>query len=178
MLNRPSARRSHLSGPLTLNLVPMLDAMVTLIAFMLYTASFIALVSIDTPVPSFAPTTLINQEPLQLTLTISSTGVTLWSPFKRIDTYTIPNLGDGTIDLATLHAKAVSVKQRFSAETKIILVPAAGTSYDELIGVMDTIRDFEKTDPTITVKDSQSGIDQVVPRLFPEIIFGNLGGAR
>lgn len=169
------ARRGT-SAPLGMNLVPMLDAMVTLIAFLLYTASFISLATIDSPVPLAAAPSKITGRPLQLTLTIGEKNLTLWSPFDKIETRKIPHLDDGTFALDSLHEAILGVKRKFPSETKIVVVPASTTSYDELIGVMDSVRDPSPSDPAITLPADQDGIERVVARLFPEIVFGNLLG--
>lgn len=169
------ARRSQ-SEPIPLNLVPMLDAMVTLIAFLLYTASFIALATIDSPVPLVSAPSKAQDRPLQLTLTLGEKSVTLWSPFDRIKTTKIPHLADGTFALDALHQAILEVKRKFPTETKLVLVPSSTTSYDELVGVMDTVRDPVAADPGIPLPADKDGIERVAARLFPEIVFGNLLG--
>jgi biopolymer transport protein ExbD len=87
MLKRPTSRRRSREADFDINIVPLLDTLVTLIAFLMFSMSIINVVSLD----SFAPTQdskSINQpikkKPLQLTLSFQGRGMLLWSPFGRI----------------------------------------------------------------------------------------------
>ena len=81
MLKRPSSRRRSEGAQIELNLVPVLDALVTIITFLLYTAAFISLVAIDTPAPLLAPASeqveKMKEKPLQLTATIQADRIIL-----------------------------------------------------------------------------------------------------
>lgn len=179
MLKRPSLRRNTEHGPIELNLVPMLDALVTMIAFLLYTMSFLTLVAIESPVP--VASKVINNEvmkekPLQLTLTLRGQEVEIWSPFERIKSVKIKHIEEGKPDLTAIHDELLKVKQQFPKETKIVFSPEAGINYDVLVAVMDSARLPEPTDAPIALKNPQTGVDEVVKVLFPEIVFGNLLG--
>lgn len=179
MLKRPSSRRKSSREPIRLNLVPILDAMVVLIGFLLFTTSFLAIVSIESPFPTASPEQnqeKIRQRPLQLTLTLRDKEVEIWSPFGKIKATTIPNVLPGQPDINKIHETLVAVKQQFPAETKIVLVPTRETDYDTLIQVMDGIRQMEKSDPPLFAKNALTGNDEPVKMLFPEVIFGNLLG--
>lgn len=179
MLKRPSSRRKSAREPIQLNLVPILDAMVVLIGFLLFTTSFLAIVSIESPFPTASPEQnreKIKERPLQLTLTLREKEAEIWSPFAKIKPTTIPDLAPGQPDINKIHETLVGIKQQFPAETKIVLVPARETDYDTLIQVMDGIRQMEKSDPPLFARNLQTGNDEPVKLLFPEVIFGNLLG--
>ncbi|MGZ3708243.1 MAG: hypothetical protein ACXWPM_05415, partial [Bdellovibrionota bacterium] len=55
MLKRPSSRRKTSAEGIQLNLVPILDTMVTLIGFLLFSMSFLAVVNIESVVPQASP---------------------------------------------------------------------------------------------------------------------------
>jgi len=179
VLKRPSSRRRSNKDTVELNLVPFIDAMVTLIGFLLFTTSLMAIVSIESPFP-IASTQLtkakLKEKPLQLTLTIRDGESQIWSPFDRIKSRKIPHSEEGQPDVPGIHAAMTEIKQQFPLETKVVVVPSAGTSYDVLISVMDSVRTVDATDPPIFMKNPATGNDELVKTLFPEVVFGNLLG--
>ncbi len=179
MFSRPSHRRRSNTETVQLNLVPMLDAMVTMISFLLFTMSFLQLVSIDSPVPRASTTELEKQlaeKPVQLTLSLRKEESELWSPFERVPTVTIKNAEPGKPDIRAIHDALVKIKQQFPKEIRLILVPYATIPYDILIALMDNSRTLETTDGAVFLKNEQTGVDETVKVLFPELIFGNLLG--
>lgn len=179
MLKRPSSRRRSSRQEVQLNLVPILDTMVTLIGFLLFTMSFLALVHMESPFPVTTQEDSqekIKERPLQLTVTLRENEVEVWSPFDRIESKKIPNLPDGAPQLKLIHEIIIQVKQKFPKETKLVLVPYPAATYDTLIATMDSLRLFEPTDPPVFLKNESTGVDEKVNTLFPEIIFGNLLG--
>lgn len=183
MLKRPSSRRKSTSEGVQLNLVPILDTMVTLIAFILFSAAFFSVVHIESPFPTVDPEAQAQvkddpkkEKPLQLTLSIRENEAELWSPFEKMAPVKIPHVAPGQPDIKQIHEKLIGIKNQFPAETKIVLVPFAAANYDTLIAVMDAIRLLDKTDPPMFAKNAQTGNDEPLKTLFPEIIFGNLLG--
>ncbi|MGK5081726.1 biopolymer transporter ExbD [Bdellovibrionota bacterium FG-1] len=179
MLKRPSSRRKGHSEQIALNLVPVLDTLVTLIAFLLFTMSFLNLVTIESPVPRSSSEELeqkLLEKPLQLTLTLRDNEAEIWSPFEKIPTSKIPNASPGQPDLRNIHETLVQIKKRFPTETHIVIVPSASLNYDTLIAVMDNMRGFEPTDSPVFAKNPKTGIEEQTKTLFPDVIFGNLLG--
>ncbi len=177
MLKRPSSRRKGHNEQVNLNLVPILDTMVTLIGFLLFTMSFLSLVSIESPFPESS--SQINEQknkekPLQLTLSMHEKDVSIWSPFQKVQSQTIPNTPEGAPDMKKIHDALFAIKQKFVGETKIVFAPTKGASYEVMIALMDAIRLLEPTDPPLFVPNPQTGVDTPVKQLFPEVVFGNL----
>jgi hypothetical protein len=153
--------------------------MVTLIAFLLFTTSFFAVVSIESPFPETSVEALrqkVTTKPLQLTLTLREKDVEIWSPFDKIPPKKIQNPAAGQPDMQEIHRTLLAIKQRFPKETRIVFSPFSGVSYDTLILVMDAVRTIEKTDPPIFVKNETTQIDEPLKLLFPDVVFGNLLG--
>jgi hypothetical protein len=151
--------------------------MVTLIGFLLFTTSFLSIVSIESPLPQLSPAEVadqIKEKPLQLTLILREKEVELSSPFSKIETKTIPHSQPGQPDMKTIHEALVEVKKKFPEEQSAVIVPEKDTPYDTLVGLMDTIRTLEPSDPPIYVKNQKTGMDETLKHLFPKIIFGNL----
>ncbi len=179
MLKRPSSRRRSSPTEVQINLVPMLDALVTLIGFLLFSMSFLALVHIETPKPEVNPANVeqkLQEKPLQLTVSIREKDSEIWSPFDRIPTKVIPHTAEGLPDTRAIHEALIEVKRGFLNENKIVLVPAANTSYDILVAIMDSLRTLEPTDPPLFRQNPETGNEEPVKALFPEIVFGNLLG--
>lgn len=179
MLKRPSSRRKSGAEPIELNLVPMLDTFVTLIGFLLYTMAFLALSMVETPLPMASPKDVaekLKEKPLQLTVSFREKEAEVWSPFEKIAPTKIPNLPEGAPDLKKLHDTLIDVKKKFPLETKVVLAPTGAISYETLVGAMDAMRVLEATDPPIFAKNAQTGMDEALKLLFPEIVFGNILG--
>jgi biopolymer transport protein ExbD len=179
LLKRPTSRRKGASRQIELNLVPILDAMVTLIAFLLFTMSFLTIVGIESPFP-IASTEHVEQKlkekPLQLTVSLREAELEIWSPFEKIPNKTIPHTGDGQPDIKSMHDALIEIKRQFPQETQVVFVPTGAANYDTLIAMMDAMRVLEPTDPAVFAKNADTGVDEQVKTLFPNVIFGNLLG--
>jgi biopolymer transport protein ExbD len=189
MLKRPSSRRRSGHEEININLVPMLDALVTMVAFLLLTSAFMSIAVIDTPAPLLAPAdeqikNIEKDKPLQLSAHIMEKQILLtdWSGSRVnvripsvVDTAKDPKGGELRYDTEALHKALLDIKTRYPKETKLVLKPDAGVSYESLVGIIDAARAYEKTDPVTppTKKDPQ-GVDVPDTRLFPEVIFGNI----
>lgn len=178
-MKSPSARRKGGFQQIDLNLVPIIDTMVTLIAFLLFTTSFLAIASIESPFPQASSSNTqeqLKEKPLQLTLSIRPDETEIWSPFDRIQKKTAPNPIPGQPDVKFVHDTLLQIKHQFPQETKIVIVPYSGVTYDTLITTMDAMRMMDPTDPPFFQKNPVTGVDEAVKSLFPEVIFGNLLG--
>jgi biopolymer transport protein ExbD len=179
VLKRPTSRRKGHSGQIELNLVPILDTLVALIAFLLFTMTFLNIVGIESPFPIAGKEEVeqkLKEKPLQLTVSLRDNDAEIWSPFERIASKTIPNPAPNVYDLHAIHEALIEVKKQFASETHVVVVPTPSTNYDTLVAVMDTLRGVEPTDPPIFVKDPKTGLDVQTKVLFPDVIFGNLLG--
>jgi biopolymer transport protein ExbD len=161
----------------SLNLVPIIDTMVTLIGFMLFTTSFLVIVGIESPAPIVSTKDVeqkLKQKPLQLTVSIREKDSEIWSPFDRIPAKVIPNVSDGLPDIKAIHEALLDVKNKFPEENTAIIVPSGGITYDVLVSVMDSVRGVDPTDPPMFHKNATTGIDEPLKILFPNVVFGNL----
>jgi biopolymer transport protein ExbD len=174
-MRRPSKRRSGKgTEEIDLPLVPILDAFVTLIAFLLLATSLLAVTLIDTPVP------VVSNEkedppkkPLALTLKIDQDVLILSSSFNRIQPQKFPKV-EKNYDTAKLHDALLKIRQQFPTETSIVYMPAADVKYDDLVQLMDATRLLSKTDPTLPNVKDKDGVDRVPVFLFPTVVFGNV----
>jgi biopolymer transport protein ExbD len=179
VLKRPSSRRKGGSEQISLNLVPILDTMVTLIGFMLFTTSFLTIVAIESPFPQASTEETekkLLEKPLQLTVSLREKDTEIWSPFEKIASKTIPNTSVGQPDIKAIHDALLDVKKQFPAETHVVIVPMGAMNYDTLITVMDAMRGVDATDTPIFAKNAKTGVEEQTKILFPDVIFGNLLG--
>jgi biopolymer transport protein ExbD len=179
VFKRPSSRRNSHGDHAELPLVPILDTMVTLIGFLLFTTSFLGIVSIESPLPQASSDDVqeqIKEKPLQLTLTFREKDVEIWSPFSKIEPKAIPNAKGGEPDAKAIHEALIEIKKKFPMESSAVLVPTKDSLYDGMVALMDAVRTIEPTDPPIYVKNEKTGVDEPVKSLFPKILFGNLLG--
>lgn len=160
MLRRPSARRKTESQELVINLVPMLDALVTLVSFLLMTMGYMAISAIETPAPMLAPPDDQVKElekpkepPLQLTAEFERDNTILLHDWmgSRVNFKVSPKddpsePGKKIFDVEEFHKKLIEVKGKYPKETQLILKPSPGVSYENLVTLMDSGRYFEKTD--------------------------------
>ncbi len=175
MLKRPSRRRSSRGKePIELPLVPIMDAFVTLIAFLLLATSLLAVTLIDTPVPvvSNLPDDEKPDKPLMLQLRISQDAMVLSSAFRRIPEQKFPKVEKG-YDVGKLHESLIAIRQQFPKEKNIVFMPASDVKYDDLVQIMDSSRILTKTDPSFYVKGT-NGVDKPDEYLFPMVVFGNV----
>jgi biopolymer transport protein ExbD len=175
MLKRPSHRRNSKGiEEIELPLVPVMDAFVTLIAFLLLATSLLAVTLIDTPVPvvSNLPDDEKPDKPLMLQLRIDQDMLTLSSAFRRIPEQKFPKVDKG-YDVEKLHEALLAIKQQFPKEKNIVYLPAADVKYNDLVQLMDATRLLAKTDPSFYVK-GEDGVDRPDMFLFPMVVFGNV----
>ena len=159
----------------------MLDALVTMISFLMFTMAFLSFTMIESPIPMVSSQeneAKLKEPPLQLTLTIKDSEVTLWSPFDHIQPVSIPNKPEGGIDLLKMHEALVGIKQKFPHENQIAFVPKGGTTYDDIVQILDSVRNFDKTDPPVAVLNEKTGVSEQAKQLFGDVIFANLLGGE
>lgn len=174
-MKRPSLRRrSRGIEEIDLPLVPIMDAFVTLIAFLLMATSMLAVTLIDTPVPILSSLPDDSKaKPLTLSVRISTRELKIESPFNLIQAITIP-IVDNTGHYDKFHESLLGVKKKFPLEKKIIFFPSADVKYDDIVQLMDASRELFKTDETLFVADAATGVNKPLTELFPEVIFGNI----
>ncbi|MFG1483034.1 ExbD/TolR family protein [Halobacteriovorax sp. GFR7] len=156
-----------------LNLIPILDSVFIFIFFLLMSANFVRIYEIGSDVPIISNSTppKKQKERLDLTLKINTSNITLHSGPNERRIFTAGKTADGEYDLFKLREKLIDLKKRYVDEKEVIFIPNANISYEELIKIMDAVRDIKKTDPEVWTK--RDGQDVKVLELFNNIIFGD-----
>lgn len=179
MLKKPSQRRSgRRIQDIELPLIPIMDAFVTLIAFLLLATSLLAVTLIDTPIPVVSHDDEKDKpkRPLGLQLRIDQDMLTLSSMTRQIPEQKFPKV-DTSYDLTKLHEELVKIRAQFPHEKGIVFFPAADVKYDDLVQIMDATRLLQKTDPPLpNYKEIVDGVEveRTEQFVFPNVAFGNV----
>lgn len=140
LVRRNHARYHH--GRDDLNIVPMIDMMVILVFFLIFTAVFSKtnILQLNLP-PSSTETPLDLPKTLKLEVIIRPDDIVVndrnSGPLK-----TFPNISTG-LDLKGLSEFIRRVKSQFPQMTDATILPSPATSYDKLVQVMDTVRVYQ-----------------------------------
>jgi biopolymer transport protein ExbD len=139
LVRRNHARYHH--GRDDLNIVPMIDMMVILVFFLIFTAVFSKtnVLQLNLPAASTTPADLpktlkleVIIRPDELVVNDRNSG-----PLK-----TLPNTAAG-LDLDGLSEFMRRVKSQFPDMTDATVLPSPATSYDTVVQVMDTVRVYQ-----------------------------------
>jgi biopolymer transport protein ExbD len=155
----------------------MMDMLVSIIPFMLLSATFMQIMLINIPLPAPVAQALAQDRAKtehEVTIRVSmdqKIGFMLEvtdEANKTIKTL-IPKTGTD-YDFPTLHKKLVEVKQRFPKVFRLDFNPDEAVDYKSIVKVMDASRDMENADPKIYIENA------VTPLLFPDVVLANLMG--
>ncbi|GAC1310408.1 MAG: hypothetical protein NVSMB10_18140 [Steroidobacteraceae bacterium] len=139
LVRRNHARYHH--GRDDLNIVPMIDMMVILVFFLIFTAVFSKtnILQLNLPAGNAAPLDLPKGLKLEIILRPDEIVVNDRNsgPLK-----TLPNTAKG-LDLDALSEFMRRVKSQFPQMTEATVLPSPATSYDTLVQVMDTVRVYQ-----------------------------------
>ena len=171
MLRKPSRKnfKYKFQRP---NLIPILDAVFIFIFFLLFSADFVNLFEINSNVPIVSSSPPSKKIPLNLTLRITPSSLTLKTGLSGRIVKRIRKNSNG-YDLNDLHQTLIGIKKRNINERTIIFEPTNSVDYETIVKIMDEVILLRRTDEALYKKDS-SGTDVRVKVLFDDIIFGNI----
>jgi biopolymer transport protein ExbD len=155
-------RRNHARylGRHGLNIVPMIDMMVILVFFLIFTAVFSKTNILQLNLPSDQNTPIDLPKELQLEVIVGAQDIVV-SDRKSGPLKTLHNTASG-YDLVGLQNFLKQVKARFPEKTDATVLLGPDIVYDVLVQVMDTVRVFEMPAPSFTKAE-----------LFPDISVGD-----
>src|ERR1700744_3289770 len=137
-------RRNHAryhQGRDDLNIVPMIDMMVILVFFLIFTAVFSKtnILQLNLPASNTAPVELPKGLKLEVIIRADDLVVNDRNsgPLK-----VLPNTPTG-LDLDGLSLFIRQIKSQFPDMTDATVLPSPATSYDTLVQVMDTVRVYQ-----------------------------------
>jgi biopolymer transport protein ExbD len=138
-------RRNHARyhrGRDDLNIVPMIDMMVILVFFLIFTAVFSKtnILQLNLPANNAAPLDLPKGLKLEV---IIRPGDLVVNDRNSGPLKVLPNTAQG-YDLEGLSAFMQRVKAQFPEMTDATILPSPNVSYDDLVQVMDTVRVYQQ----------------------------------
>jgi biopolymer transport protein ExbD len=174
MLKVPTARKRRKPEE-KLNLVPIMDSVFIFIFFLLMSASFLKIYEIGSPIPIISDQDPLTKEkdPLALTLTIEDNQMILARGVPTREFKKIGRTPEGQFNLEELHKTLIDLKKQYLHEDTIIFEPVGDLTYEEIVKIMDSVRELSKTDDAI-FRPTKEGVDEKVKDLFNKIIFSNL----
>jgi len=175
-----------------LNLAPFLDIIVSIVPMLLLSIAFVQVKMIESPTPQMVTQDQIKTPPkpeTTVTLHISNKkGITFEIVDEKgkrenlvVDAARAPaQAGQETpkFNLTALISTAIIVKGKYPKVTTLQMAPEADIAFDDLVQVMDTVRErphaqkpegFSFTDKAIDAKAENR-------QLFPDIVFASVGG--
>lgn len=141
-IRRRVAKRHDLGDSHDINITPAIDLLVSLIPFLLISAVFIPIASIETTPPSRGAAVSTVQTSMAVVV-ITSKGLTLTGsgPMMKDNktAFEIPK-SDNNYDLTTLTRKLIELKKNDPTAEDLLLMAEPDITYSAIIDVMDAAR--------------------------------------
>ncbi|HED36199.1 MAG TPA: biopolymer transporter ExbD [Gammaproteobacteria bacterium] len=160
-------RRAKKSTQVELDITAFMNLMVVLVPFLLMSAVFTSISILDLKLPGMSSAKKDNKKPeFELQVTVRKGALDL-SDTKGGMIKHIPRTKSG-YNYVLLNQTLRIIKYKFPEKTNITILSEPYTTYDTLVQVMDTVREFE------TLQDGEV----VVAELFPGISIGDAARRR
>ena len=165
-------RRHHarLRGRHDLNMVPMIDMMVILVFFLIFTAVFSKTNVLELNLPSSSAGLPDLPEGLQLEVIVRDASIDVADRATGV-LQSLPNTAAG-YDLAQLGSYLERIKAKFPENQTATILLGPDISYDVLVQVMDTVR-VRVLPGSSPAGTGAAGTITVKAELFPEISVGD-----
>lgn len=160
-----------------LNLAPMMDMLVSIIPFMLLSATFLQVMLINVPLPTPVAKALAEDRQKDQREVSIKIKMDIQKGFaievrdekgKASNFYIARN--NNAYDYTAFHKRLVDIKQRFPKVFRVELNPDEAVDYKSIVGAMDAARNMENADPKIYIEKAET------PLLFPDVILSNVMG--
>jgi biopolymer transport protein ExbD len=162
LARRQARNHARYRGRNDLNIVPMLDVMVILTFFPIFTAVFskTSIVEVNLPGPEVQAPPAVPT--LELEVILRRTGIEVADRNVGV-LQTIPLTATGYQDAVRLSEYLVEIKNRFPEKANATLLVADDVDYDTIVQVMDAMR----------VRQTVEGTKVSSTTLFPQISLGD-----
>ena len=161
LARRQLRNHARYRGRNDLNIVPMLDVMVILAFFLIFTAVFSKTSILEVHLPGPGAQAAPQVASLELEVIVRQDGLEVADRNVGV-LETVPATASGQ-DVVRLSAYLEGVKQRFPDKQSATLLVAEDVDYDTIVQVMDAVR----------VRQSNAGGKVVRRELFPQIALGD-----
>lgn len=172
--------RSQEDASFEVDMSPMLSLMVTLIPIMLLSTVFVRITLIETPLPQVVQKAIEEDRSKKekeinfvLNMTVQGFKWEVLIDGKVDKTTRVPKLNNQW-DLKKLYALAHEIKMTHPQIFKIDLKPDSQIKYEDIVKVMDELRNIKKGDTKAVVTDSITQLKSETDLMFPEINFSNV----
>ncbi len=164
-----------------LNLAPVLDIIVSIIPMLLLSVAFVQIKMIEAPTPQVVSEKNVTQPPqpeVQVELKVSNAGGFLFqvTDLKGKTTVTNISLLSGQFNYEGLLDSAIKIKEMHPGVTSIQLNPDSDVSFDNIVKIIDQVREKPRIQQKLSVTDSVNSKPTETQYLFPDIIFASVGG--
>lgn len=164
-----------------LNLAPMLDIIVSIVPMLLLSIAFVQVTMIETPIPQAVEKAMAAAEKRDdlpvITVAVSTTsGFTVAVEQAGRKNEKKIALKAGLLDFDALHAETLALKLQHPDAFRLELHPEEAVPLDMIVTTMDRVRLRAKTDPPVFFTDVGSGKKIETDLLFPDVVFGDIGG--
>jgi len=161
LARRQQRNHARYRGRNDLNIVPMLDVMVILTFFLIFSAVFSKTSVLELNLPGPGARTAAEAPPIELEVIVRRTGIDLADRSTGV-LASVP-AGAAGQDVARLSGLLAELKQRYPAVDGATLLVAEDVDYDTIVQVMDAVR----------VRQTTEGARVTSTELFPRISLGD-----
>jgi biopolymer transport protein ExbD len=161
LARRQQRNHARYRGRNDINIVPMLDVMVILTFFLIFTAVFSRTSILEVHLPGPGAIKATAMPGLQLEVVLRRSGLEV-SDGSNAVLKTLPATANGQ-DVVALSAFLETLKARHPGETRATLRAAEDVDYETIVQVMDAVR----------LRQVASGSRIVRTELFPQIALGD-----
>jgi biopolymer transport protein ExbD len=161
LARRQLRNHARYRGRNDLTIVPMLDVMVILTFFLIFTAVFSKTSVLEVNLPGPGTQAATDTPRFELELILRKSGIEVADRNQGV-LETVPATASGQ-DVVRLSQYLEGVKARFPDKTSATLLVAQDVDYDTIVQVMDAVR----------VRQSMDGSRVVRRTLFPQISLGD-----
>jgi biopolymer transport protein ExbD len=161
LARRQQRNHARYRGRNDLNIVPMLDVMVILTFFLIFSAVFSKTSVLELNLPGPGARTAAEAPPIELEVIVRRAGIDLADRNTGV-LATVPVAAAGQ-DLARLSELLAELKQRHPKVDGATLLVAEDVDYDTIVQVMDAVR----------VRQTIEGAKVTSTELFPRISLGD-----
>ncbi len=158
-----------------LNLAPMMDMMVSIIPFMLLSATFLQLNIINSPLPVPVAKALEqdrkNKNDVSIKVQMTATKdfvLEIKDEGGKVTKLSVPRKSASDYDFVGFHKKLVEIKQKHPKVFRLELNPDTNVDYRAIVATMDSSRSMENADPKVMIENAAT------PLLFPDVILANV----
>jgi biopolymer transport protein ExbD len=163
LASRLKRNHARYRGRNDLNIVPMLDIMVILAFFLIFTAVFSRTSILEVQLPGPKASATRADPPLDLEVVLRGDGRTTVGDRRGTLLQALPAAADGRPDFERLSGVLAALKQQHPELANATLLVEQDVAYDTIVQVMDTVR----------VRQATEGGQVRRTELFPQIALGD-----